>query len=399
MTSPDTSKSDLSTLRISRERKEGNGSSSAPWKIILPVALFLLAAALFVLLRGTFRSSREVEITTAVLTSPSQANAILTASGYVVAQQKAAVASKGTGRLVFLGVEEGDKVTKGMIIARLEDQDMQASLKRADANLQLARAEYNDAERTLHRQEMLFERNLTSQAELDAAHARFERVNASIASAEAAVSEARVALENTRIRAPFDGTVLTKNADVGEVVAPFAASLSSRGAVVTIADLGSLQVEADVSESNIMRVRAGQPCEIVLDAYPQKRYPGTVHKIVPTADRAKATVLTKIAFIERDDHVLPEMSAKVTFLSKETDRSKAGAPAKLTVPVSSVLRRGDASVVFIVRDGAVTETPVEAGEVMGDRVEIKQGLNPGDQVVTRPDPELTSGMTVRTKTG
>jgi HlyD family secretion protein len=276
---------------------------------------------------------------------------------------------------------------------------VRAQLEKAKADLGIARADYEDAKLSLERAKTLLRSNLTPQAEVDAAEARFNRVRASILAAEAGVAAIGVALEYTRIRAPFDGTVLTKNADVGEVFAPFAASANSKGAVVTMADMNSLQVEADVSESNIIRVRAGQPCEIVLDAYPEKRYAGYVHKIVPTADRAKATVMTKVAFRQRDDRVLPEMSAKVFFLSKETTPDEAGAAPKLTIPLSSVTTRDDKKIVLLIRDGFITETPVRLGSVMNDRIEILEGLSQGDRVVVRPDLSLTSGsrVTVATK--
>ena len=361
--------------------------------LAVPAALLLLVASLLLLRTGQ-SAVRDVDLATVTLTFPSQAAGILSASGYVVAQQKAAVASKGTGRLEFLGAEEGDRVRRGQVIAKLEDDDIEAALARARANLEVARAEYNDAERTLRRTQTLVDRGLAPDADLDAATARFERIRAGITAAEAAVREAEVGLENTRIRAPFDGTVLTKDANVGEIVAPFAASANSRGAVVTIADMSSLQVEADVSESNIMRVSLGQACEIVLDAYPQKRYRGVVHKIVPTADRAKATVLTKVAFKDRDDHVLPEMSAKVTFLSAEAPSEQDAGPV-LTVPLGAVVDRNGSPVVLRVRDGLTQETPVSTGRVLGDRLEITQGLADGDQVVLRPSPDLISGASVR----
>jgi RND family efflux transporter MFP subunit len=341
-----------------------------------------------------FAAAKEVELTSATLSSPAQANAVLTASGYVVAQVKAAVASKGTGRLVFLGVEEGDKVKKGAIIARLEDLDMLAALHQAEANLAVAVADREDARLTLDRVKRLQSANLASQSELDAAAARFARVEATINAAKAGVNATEVALENTRIRAPFDGTVLTKNADVGEVVAPFASSVSSRAAVVTMADMNSLQVEADVSESNIIRVRPGQPCEIVLDAYPEKRYPGVVHKIVPTADRAKATVLTKIAFRSRDERVLPEMSAKVLFLSEEPKQSDSANIPLLTVPLSSVVERNGRKVVLMITDGAIVESPVSLGAAMADRIVVHEGLTAGDRIVARPDPSLAQGTRV-----
>jgi RND family efflux transporter MFP subunit len=359
------------------------------------VALLLVAAFFF--FRGSFAPAAEVDVATASLTYASQANSLLTASGYIVAQQKAAVASKGTGRLVYLGVEEGDRVKKGQIIARLEDQDVQAALASAKANHELAQADLQDATQWRDRQRKMFATNLSSQSDVDAAEARYMRVQATIKAAEAAIKGAEVSVSNTLIRAPFDGTVLTKSADVGEVVAPFAASAASKAAVVTLADMSSLQVEADVSESNITRVKAGQPCEIVLDAYPGVRYPGTVHKIVPTADRAKATVLTKVRFNKLDERVLPEMSAKVNFLSKELEASQAEAKPKLTVPISSVVTRDGKEVVLLVRENEVTETRVKTAESIGDKIVIAEGLSQGDQVLLRPDPGLKSGSKIKPK--
>lgn len=392
-----TETADLSGLRISRDKKDSENGKSSKLKILIGSLLILALGSGYFLLRGSFTATPEVEVATVSLTFPSQANAVLTASGYVVAQQKAAVASKGTGRLEYLGVQEGDRVKKGQLIARLEDQDVMAALAKARADLQLARADSEDTHRTLERQTTLYKSGLISKAELDGADARYKRVLASIMSAQAAVTSAEVALENTRIRAPFDGTVLTKNADVGEVVAPFGAASNSRGAVVTMADMSSLEVEADVSESNITRVKIDQPTEIVLDAYPEVRYQGYVNKIVPTADRAKATVLTKVRFKERDERVLPEMSAKVTFLSAELDKERATAPPKLTVPLSAVVNRNGTDVVLLVRDGVLTEMPVKTGERIGTRIEIREGPVQGDQVVARPDPTLMSGSKIKVR--
>jgi RND family efflux transporter MFP subunit len=390
-----TEKPDLSTLRIRRDPEAPN-SEKSPKKLLLYGALAVVVIAAIVLaMRVLNNGAAEVEFATASLTFPSRANAVLTASGYVVAQQKAAVASKGTGRLVYLGVEEGDKVRKGEVIARLEDQDVVAALVKSRADLAVAQADSVDATRTLERTTTLYRSGLASRAELDAAQGRFDRVRATIDSYRASVLGAEVSLENTLIRAPFDGTVLTKNADVGEVVSPFAASQNSRAAVVTMADMSSLQVEADVSESNITRVSVEQPCEVVLDAYPEKRYPARVHKIVPTADRTKATVLTKVSFVERDDRVLPEMSAKVTFLSSGSSDTLAGSSPLLMIPSSSVTTRDGKQVVLLVRDGSVVETPVRPGRTFGGSVEILEGLVQGDRVALRPDPGLTSGSKVK----
>jgi RND family efflux transporter MFP subunit len=391
-----TDKPDITSLRIDRNPPPAPPEGKRfPWKFIVPAAVVIAAGLFYAWARGG--APVEVEIVTAALTFPSQANSVLNASGYVVAQRKAAVASKGTGRLVYLGVEEGDPVTKGEIIGRLEDSDVRAALHKARADLEIAKADSFDARTSLERMRTLRKSALASQAELDGAEARFMRVMATIVSARAGVEAADVALENTLIRAPFDGTVLTKNADVGEVVAPFAASVSSRAAVVSMADMASLQVEADVSESNITRVTEGQPCEITLDAYPDKRYRGYVHKIVPTADRAKATVLTKVAFRETDERVLPEMSAKVSFLSKELPAGASAAGSKLTLPASALLERDGRTVVFLVRDNRAIETPVVTGERLGALIEIKEGIAQGDPVVNRPPAGFSSGTTVKTK--
>ncbi len=397
MTVPD--KPDLSTLRIDRSEGGQRSTGSLRWKVLGAVGIAILLGAGYFTLQGSFAPVREVELTTAALTYPAQASAVLTASGYVVAQQKAAVASKATGRLVYLGVEEGDHVTKGEVIARLEDSDVAAALDKARSDLQVALADSFAAGRNLDREKTLFASKLASQADLDAAESNYLRVVASIASARANVQSAAVNLEYTRIRAPFDGTVLTKDADVGEIVAPFAAAANSRAAVVSIANMASLLVEADVSESNITRVSMGQSCEIVLDAYPEKHYRGSVHMIVPTADRSKATVLTKVAFLDRDSRVLPEMSAKVTFLAKKMDSTAAAAPPVLTVPVSCVVNRNGATMVLLVRDGRITEAPVRTGEALGGSLEIKEGLVQGDQVVLRPVPDLTTGTRVKARQG
>ncbi len=320
---------------------------------------------------------------------------MLVASGYVVAQRKAAVASKGTGRLVYLGVVEGDRVRAGQVIARIEDSDIKAQLAQAQASLDLSRAELRDAEHSLARERLLLDSAFSSQASYDAAEARYQRVRASIAIAQAAVQAADVALENTVIRAPFDGTVLSKNADVGEVVAPLAASAFSKSAVVTIADLRSLEVEADVAEANLEAIAPGQLCEIVLDAYPDVRYPGYVAKVVPTADRAKATVQVKVAFRSYDARVLPEMSAKVHFLPRPARRTGADTQPVLVVPASAVAERNGRSVVYVVEGGRAVEVPVTVGRQVGTAVAIREGLAAGTQVIDSVGERVRRGVKVK----
>jgi len=341
-----------------------------------------------------FRSALAVHMAPATMVSPRRLGATLVASGYVVAQRRAAVASKGTGRLVYLGVVEGDRVRKGQVIARLEDADVRAQLSQARANLQLSQADLHNVEQSLARARVLKDSGYTTSASVDSAEARYLQVKSGIAVAQAMVEGAEVALENTVIRAPFDGTVLTKDADVGEVVAPLAASAFSKAAVVSIADLRSLEVEADVSESNLEGVAVGQPSEIVLDAYPDQRYPASVAMIVPTADRAKATVQVKVAFRSYDARVLPEMAAKVHFLPRSVEATDADTQSVLTVPANAVADRGGRAVVYMVIGGRAAEIPVATGKRLGSAVSILQGLAPGALVIDSVSDRVQPGVKV-----
>lgn len=392
----DAKNADLSALRINRAEPDDTGTRPNWGRWILLTIVVILVIAVATLATRGMRGGVGVRLTPATLVAPSQANVVVIASGYVVAQRKAAVASKGTGRLVYLGVVEGDRVRTGQVLARIEDSDIRAQLAQARAQLQLARADLRDVTAVLARQKFLLDSGLTSQAEYDGAEARHQRVLANIALAEAGVTAAEVQLENTVIRAPFDGTVLTKNADVGEVVAPLAGGIS-KAAVVTIADLGSLQVEVDVSESSIELIAVGQPAEIVLDAYPDVRYPGSVAKIVPTADRAKATVQVKVAFRRYDGRVLPDMSAKVHFQPRATGTGQAPADTQpqLTVPQSAVVLRDGRTVVFTVASGRAVDIPVVVGRRVGRGVAVLQGLAVGTQVIDSVDDRVQRGVKVK----
>jgi RND family efflux transporter MFP subunit len=387
----------LEKLRIDRgEDEESRRSSRGILKKVLILLLLCGMTGLgFALYTGPLHPAPKVQVTTVTVVNPSQANSVLNASGYVVAQRKAEVASKATGRLVELNVEEGSVVKKGQVIARLESRDVEAALAQAEAQLEQAKATRAQAEADFARKKKLLEERFVSRSDYDLAQANFQGAVAGVKAAEAQVNAAEVNLENTYVRAPFNGTVLTKNADVGEIVAPFGSAGNSKGTVVSMADMDSLQVEADVSESNIERVSVGQPCEITLDAFPEKRYRGAVHMIVPTADRAKATVMTKIRFLDRDERVLPEMSAKVVFLSKELPAAEEQAAPRLTVDPKAVMNRNGREIVFVIRDGRVVETPVTLGQPMGSLVEVRRGPVAGDQVVLNPPAGLASGDRVR----
>ncbi len=404
-----TESADLSKLRINRDDDSNPNGTNSRNKTLIFTGLFVVAT-IFVVYFSTSNSTSipALQITTVSTIYPSEADAILTASGYVVAQTQAAIASKGTGRLEVLNVEEGDEVKKGEIIAQLEHADVDAEMQQARADVEVSEATFKqreadqyEARLNYERQRDLLSRGLISNSEYEIAEARFKSANAAVEAAkaqieltQAAVVFAQVNVENTKIRAPFAGTVLTKNADIGEMVTPFAASSNSRGAVVTLADMSSLEVEADVSESNIQRVQSGQLCEIILDAFPDIRYPGYVHKIVPTADRAKATGLTKIRFKKLDENVLPEMSAKVNFLSKSVEGSDESSQPFTAVPRQAILKKNKLDVVFLVRDGSVTETLVSTGRELGGKIEILSGIASGDKIVLNPNEDLKSGMKI-----
>ncbi len=394
-----TKDADLSSLKIDRSKKEnssggGNKFFGIFFTIVIIAALFFGGYYGWQML---FDKGEEVTLTTVSLVSPSQSNALITASGYVVAQRKASVASKATGRLLYLGVVEGDAVKKDQIIGRLESDDVKAALNEVKASLKLYEADLIDAESNYKRTKELFEAGVSTEKDYKTAESVYQRILASIELTETQIKSAEIAVEYTLIRAPFDGTVLTKNADVGEFVSPLGASATSRAALVTMADMSSLQVEADVSESNIDKIEPNQDCEITLDAYPQIRYAGYVDKVVPTADRSKATVLVKVAFKNYDSRVLPEMSAKVLFLNAPVDTALLNQKPKLMVARSSVVNRDGKTAAFKVFDEKAKVVEVTTGEESGDLIEITSGLNNGDRVINNVTEKISDGAKVNIK--
>ena len=397
---------DISKLKI--EKSPATFRSGKRKKLFFWLAL-LLAILLIGLLyvEGIFTPAVSVEVASVVQMYPSQTFTLLNASGYVVAQRKASVASKVTGLLVSMTVEEGSRVKKGQIIARLENEDVTAAKHQAEANLNVARhnleqarAELQDATLSFNRNKELLAHDFVSRADYDTSEARYKRAIAAVDAAEAAVRAntaalqgANVNIEYTLIRAPFDAVVLTKNADVGDIVTPIGAAAEAKAAVVTIADMNSLQVEVDVSESNLGNVQVGQPCEIQLDALPESRFQGLVHMIVPTADRSKATVMVKVRFIDKDPRILPEMSAKAAFLSRAI-RPEEQKP-RTVVNSNAVIIRKDKNLVFLVKDNRAFETPVTTGEKLGDMIEVLNGVKAGDKVVLKPVDKLRDGNRIK----
>ncbi len=405
----------LSQLRIDR--------SAAPlrrrrrrWPWLLG-ALLLAAGAALLVPRKT-----EVQATAVLAAYPSQQYALLAASGYVVAQRRAAVSSKGTGRLVELRVREGSTLRQGELIGRLDASDVQAAIaaaragvavaqagqRQAEAALGQSRAELANAEQELRRQQALQSQGFVSAQVVDAADRRLAVARSALATAQAAVASAlagvgqgqavvavqQVNQSNTEIRAPFDGVVLVKNANVGDMITPFSSAAGTSGAVVTMADMRTLEVEADVSESNVARIKPEQPVEITLDALPDARFRGSVARIVPTVDRAKATVMTKIRFEQLDPRILPEMSAKVSFLSQAAIADDQR-PVTAVNPKAVTERDGRKQVLRIVGD-RLEAVPVTPGRMLGDLLELtgSTALRTGDRVVLSPADSLKSGARV-----
>lgn len=388
----DSKNADLSSLRI--DRSENNKAKSNSKYFIYAIIAIIVVAVGYFAISSFSNKALEVKLTTVIKQTPGRSSAVLTASGYVVAQREASVSSKGTGILVYLGVVEGDKVKKGQIIARLDDRDIVAQFDEAKSSLQLYNAQLKEVENNYNREKELFSRGLSSQQSLDKAETAYKSLLANVDIATARIRAAEVALENMIIRAPFDGTVLTKNAEVGEIVAPFGASTTSRAAVVTIADMNSLMVETDVSESNIEKIEPGQDCEIVLDANPGKTYQGYVFKVVPTADRSKATVLVKVAFKNYDSSVLPEMSAKVSFLSKQNIEDENQEPV-LTAPLSAVENLDGKKIVYIVVDDKAVQKEITTGRLFGNYVEITSGLEDGEKIINNLNEKIKDGIQLK----
>jgi RND family efflux transporter MFP subunit len=397
---------DLSKLKIDKSRVVigTRKKRRLVYWVLLIVAVLVLG---FLYVKGVFTPAIQVQVATVSQVYPSQAFTMLNASGYVVAQRKSALASKVTGRLIWLGVEEGSFVKKDEVVARLENQDVSASKDQASANVNVARfnleqaqAELRDATLSLNRNKELLSRGVVARQTYDDVLARYEKAVAGVAAGEAALKANTAALEGatalleyTLIRAPFDAVVLTKDADIGDIVTPLGAAANAKAAVVTIADMSSLEVEADVSESNLNRIKPGQPCEIQLDALPDQRFRGEIHMIVPTADRSKATVMVKVRFIDKDSRILPEMSAKVAFLSRPVTGEEK--KPRVAFNQSAVMNRKNLKEVFVVKGDRVVETPVNLGGPMGDMIESLEGVKVGDRVVLNPSDRLKNGSKIK----
>jgi RND family efflux transporter MFP subunit len=399
--------SDLERLRIRREdepakpaspfasgpppvRVQGSGRGRV-WIVLALVMVFAVAGWLIF-------GSRPPEVVTAPVEVTGGASGggapAITANGYVVARTKASVAAKVAGRLAYLGVSEGSHVRKGEIIARIEGADIAAALESARASAGQAKAEYAQAQSDLVRATALESRGVISTVELENARTKANALQAAERAASANVRLAAAQLENTNVRAPFDGTVLRKDAEVGEIVSPSSAGGAlSRTAIVTMADLSTLEVEVDVNEAYIARITNGQSARITLDAYPDTSFAASVRQVVPTADRQKATVLVKVAIDDKDPRILPEMGARVDFVPEGQSASQAATPRRVYVPAAAL---ADGKV-WLVEQGKAKSQTVTPGVQDGARVEVKDGLAGDETVIVSPPKGLKDGAKVRVR--
>jgi HlyD family secretion protein len=390
--------SDLAALRIDRKT-----NSHSIWRRLLGVVLFvgIAATAALYFARGRI-TAKEVETIQPTVRGSIAAPArpILSASGYLVARRKAVVSAKIQGRLAELAVDEGDSVAAGQVIARLDNTDFQAQIEVARAGVQQATADLAEKRRQLGLTQGLANDGVVSQDQLQAAVSRFRIAEAALSQTKASLSLAEANFQNTIIRAPFAGVVVKKMAEVGESVAPIPPGVNlstSSGAIVGMADMTTLEAEADVSETNIAKLQRNQPAQVSVDAIPDHTYRAVLRQVIPTADRTKATIMVKVGLLEKDENLRPEMSAKITFLERASKSPRTVKPT-LTVPKDSVVERNGITAVFVVDDRKkIHLVPVSTGGESQGEVIVEQGLVGAEVLVLRPPNTLKDGDTVKTK--
>ena len=398
---------DLSALRIEREPLNTNSGRWVKWVVFLVIFGGAGAGAWY-----WFNRERPIEVEVATVTERAAGTqaSVLNASGYVTARRRATVSSKVTGKVIEVNVEEGMAVREGQVLARLDDSTLQAALRLYRAQLEAAKRQIPEsqvrleqARVQLQRQERLRQEGLNTPNDIDNARAEVDSLVARIASAqedvkvaESQIAMQQTAIDDTIIRAPFSGVAISRDAQAGEMVSPVSAGGGfTRTGISTIVDMRSLEIEVDVNESYINRVRSGQPVTAVLDAYPDWSIPAHVITMVPTADRQKATVLVRIEFKELDARILPDMGVKVTFLRDDEAADAPAARPMALVPKTAIRADGNQSYAFVVSSaGVVDRRAVRVGGADGDRVEVAAGLTAGERDVISPPPALTSGATV-----
>jgi HlyD family secretion protein len=401
-------KPDLGSLRI----HDGQRAKTGMGKRIVYAAIPVLIFAGIVVAAFAFRSQKPVvEVAAAAKAEAGGAQTLLNASGYVTPRRRATIAAKITGRVTGVFFDEGTRVAEGQLLATLDDSDVKRVLDsaRADRNsAQAAIADYEvqlkNAQIQLHRAEQLQNAGVQTQEALDNATMAVDSLKAKIALAkqqvagsDARIGEAQQAVNNCTIRAPFAGIVVSKDAQVGEMVSPISAGGGfTRTGIATIVDMNSNEIEVDVNESYIARVIPNQPVTATLDAYPDWQIPSKVRTVIPTADRQKATVKVRISFLKLDPKILPDMGVKVAFLEEEKPAGKSKDAAKGLTPVayipkSAVRSDSSASFVFLIRDGKVERRAVSLGTNRGTEVAVLAGVSPGDSLVVKGPESLHDG--------
>lgn len=404
-----TLKDELAALKIERPAEP----RSRPW-IKWMVLLLVLGVAGAAGARYASRP-RPVEVETAgvVQRAAGAQAAVLNASGYVTARRRATVSSKITGKVMAVNVEEGMAIKEGQVLARLDDAQFKASLALAEAQAEAARRAVRESEVRLAEARLALGRSTqlvadklvtaaeldTAQAQVDSLIARIDAAREQVRVAERQIEVERTNLDNTVVRAPFSGIAVSKDAQPGEMVSPVSAGGGfTRTGICTIVDMRSLEIEVDVNESYINRVRDKQPVAAVLNAYPDWQIPARVITTVPKADRQKATVLVRIGFEQLDPRILPDMGVKVTFL-KEADAAAEQQNVRpvMLVPKTTIKTENNASYAFVVVNGVVDRRAVTVGGVDGDRTEVLAGLNSGDRVIVSPAANVAAGVSVVSK--
>ncbi len=403
-------KDELSALRIERAPMDVAGGRR--WVKWVVVVVLLGGGGIAAWSWMNRERPIEVEVATVSERAAGAQASVLNASGYVTARRRATVSSKVTGKVVEVNVEEGMAVREGQVLARLDDSTVRAGLALAEAQVEAARGNMRESEVrlaearvTLRRFQQLVKDGIGTQADADRAQAEVDSLIARIASAkqQVSVAESQVAVQQTSlndmvIRAPFSGVAISKDAQPGEMVSPVSGGGGfTRTGICTIVDMRSLEIEVDVNESYIGRVRPNQSVTAVLDAYPDFQIPARVITTVPTADRQKATVLVRIGFAELDPRILPDMGVKVTFLREAGDTAVPAAQPTALIPKNAVKQDGDQAVVFVVTGTTVERRAVSLGGTDGDRLEVVAGLRAGERVVMSPPPTLAAGSLITVK--
>jgi RND family efflux transporter MFP subunit len=402
-------KPDLGSLRID-DRSHPSGSSGKRTVAILTVLVLLVAAgAAYFFWKGR---TPIVEVALARTAGDPRTQALLNASGYVTPRRRATVASKITGRVTGVFFDEGVHVRDQQELATLDDSDVRRALESSKADRDAAEAAIADfevqlkyAEVELKRADSLQAAGVQSQEALDNARMQANSLRAKIAlaksqvvSSTARIAEAQQAVDNCVIRAPFDGIIVSKDAQVGEMVSPISAGGGfTRTGIATIVDMNSNEVEVDVNESYIARVKPGQRAISTLDAYPDWQIPSSVRTVIPTADRQKATVKVRVSFDHLDPKILPDMGVKVAFLSDQPASEGTAPKAKAIIPQNVVRKEGEASVVWVVKDGKIERRAVTLGTEHGSDIEVMAGVSPGDSLVLRGPEGLHEGQAVEIK--